>query len=35
VLFFATNIMGSAKKTGWDNWCKTYRESAVKLFNEK
>jgi hypothetical protein len=35
VLFFATSIMGCAKKTGWDKWCKTYRESVVKLFNEQ
>jgi hypothetical protein len=33
VLFFATNIMGNAKKDGWDKWCKKYREGAAKLFN--
>jgi hypothetical protein len=32
VLFFATEIIGTAKKTGWDNWCKSYRDKAAPLF---
>jgi len=35
VLFFATNIMGSAKKSGWDKWCKNYRDSFPKLINSQ
>jgi hypothetical protein len=35
VLFLATNIMGSAEKSGWDRWCKNYRDSFAKLINSQ
>jgi hypothetical protein len=35
VLFFATEIIGNAKKTGWDNWCKSYRDKAAPLFEKQ
>jgi hypothetical protein len=37
VLFLASNIMGSVNKpgSGWDAWCKKYRESFSKLINSQ
>jgi hypothetical protein len=35
VLFFATEIIGTAKKTGRDNWCKSYRDKAAPLFEKQ
>jgi hypothetical protein len=34
VLFLATEIMGTAKKTGWDQWCKDYKIGQERL-NQK
>jgi hypothetical protein len=35
VLFFATEILGNAKKTGLDTWCIGYRDKSVRLFGKQ